>query len=719
MPVAATEKFTDPLVSVIVPTHQGAERLPVCLGTLVNQSLGAEQFEVIVVQNGPPCETPAVVERMRRAHPRHSIRLLHSVEAGAGRARNLGIDAARGAWLTFVDDDDWVSANYLAALLENARPGRVPLAYVADVPDGTAPGEAEPDFDNYLSRPLLRNAGRTLPLEKVPSALSANAGKLIPTAVARAVRYDTTLTSGEDFVFWIGAFARAPFDVQVTPRRRSAVYYRTMRHGSVSRQDLSYRFNVLERLDCIAALHRIPDPNARTARQIRAAVSGQVARIHAFLSLHPESHGQILEDAVARGVQTVVPWRQVNRGMARDLAILYCFTPYLDTSALVAARRLRARGLITDVISQDLDNIREKDPASMAIAHEFLDEVAILPGSASFAAWEPTRRFIEGTRRRVRAFQSQKGKYRTLYSRAMAPQSHLAAALVKLENPDIEWTAEFSDPLLMNAYGEERVGDIGDDDVTEELARGIAAAGFDVPDTRQLFSWAEQVAYALADHVVFTNEHQRDFMLGYCRNPDVAARARSISTVSPHPTLPSRFYHARTADYALPPDRVHIGYFGQFYLTRGLTEVTAALESLTAAERARVRLHVFTDNPERLELEALRRGLTDVVAARPYVPFLEFLNLTTQFDALLVNDAATSQHHHLNPYLPSKLSDYLGSGTPIWAIYEPGSVLSRTRTEFMTPLGDVDAAARVLREIIDSRVQPTDVSQVPIRSVSR
>jgi poly(ribitol-phosphate) beta-N-acetylglucosaminyltransferase len=519
--------------------------------------------------------------------------------------------------------------------------------------------------------------------------------------LARTVKYDESLTSGEDFVFWIGTYARAGFAIRVTPRRSGAVYYRTVRPGSVSRRKLSYDFNVRQRLDCVAALNRIPEHAKGTSKLVRWATGGQAERIRDYLTAHPDQHAQVRADAGERGLDVVIPWRQINRGMARDLAVLYCFTPYVDTSALVAARRIRERGVITDVISQEMDNVRTTDQSSEQIAQEFLDEVRILPGNASFSAWGPTRRFAEAVVREARAMQAYKGKYRTLYSRAMAPQSHLAAALLKLESPALVWTAEFSDPLLMNAYGEERVGDIEEGPLIDQLRSGIVAAGFDPPDTPQLFAWAELVAYVLADEIVFTNEHQREFMLGYCRDRRAADRAAAIARVSHHPTLPERYYRAAPIDYALSPGRVHIGYFGNFYLTRGLTEVIAALEALSLTERNHVRLHVFTDEPEELELDVLRRGLTDVIDARPYVPFLQFLNLCTQFDALLVNDAATSRHHTINPYLPSKLSDYRGSGTPIWAIYEPGSVLSRQDVDHASVLGDVTGATDVLRTLID------------------
>ncbi len=701
MPVSGATPVRPPRISVVVATYQGAERIGTCLSSLTAQSLHSSQFEIIVVQNGPRCETPAVVGRVREEQPHHTIRLFESREPGAGRARNLGIDAARGAYVTFVDDDDWVSRDYLAALLESAAPGVIPVAYLADVPDGTQPGEAAPDFDNYLSRGLLRMSGRTVPPTRISRALSANACKLVPTSLARAVRYDETLSSGEDFVFWIGVHARSAFDVRVVPRERGAVYYRSLRSTSVSRRELGYDFNVLQRLDCIAALDRIDsEQDLPTAKLARWAKEGQAQWVHQYLTEHPDSRDQIRADAEARKVSGAVPWRQVNQGMARDLAILYCFTPYSDTSALVAARRIRARGVVTDVISQQMDDLKDKDPTSLQIAHEFLDVVRFLPGRATVVGWEPTRRYAEKAARLAAELQAEKGPYRTLYSRAMAPQSHVAAAVVKLQNPDIVWTAEFSDPLLMNPYGEERVGDIGKDRVTKALSKGIRAAGFDLPDSRRLFSWAEQVAYVLADEIVFTNDHQRDFMLGYCTNRRASERAAAVSSVSRHPILPQRFYEAAQIDYPLPEDRVHVGYFGQFYLTRGLTEVTAALQALTPAERTKIRLHVFTSNPEELELEALKRGLGDVVNARSYVPFLEYLALSTRFDALLVNDAATAQHHAVNPYLPSKLADYRGSGTPIWAIHEPGSMLSAEPVDHASRLGDVDGALGVLRDLI-------------------
>ncbi len=94
-------------------------------------------------------------------------------------------------------------------------------------------------------------------------------------------------------------------------------------------------------------------------------------------------------------------------------------------------------------------------------------------------------------------------------------------------------------------------------------------------------------------------------------------------------------------------------------------------------------------------------GLVDVVAVNPRLPYPSYLNLTRQFDALVVNDAPTAHlHDGLNPYLPSTLPDHLGSGTPIWSISEPGSVLSTIEVEHRTCLGDVEGAVQVLRDLV-------------------
>jgi hypothetical protein len=170
--------------------------------------------------------------------------------------------------------------------------------------------------------------------------------------------------------------------------------------------------------------------------------------------------------------------------------------------------------------------------------------------------------------------------------------------------------------------------------------------------------------------------------------------------VSRHPTPEARFYSAVDSSYTLPQSRVNLAYFGVFYATRGLSEVWQALQQLDDRQRERILLHVFTNKPDDLSVAVREAMLDDVVRANPYVNYLEYLNLTSQVDVLLVNDARATEVHGLNPYLPSKWSDYSGSGSAVWGIVEPGSILSTSQLDYRSELGDVAAAVKVLTTII-------------------
>ena len=103
-----------------------------CLDSLVAQTVPRDRFEVVVVHRGDDPDLLEAVAALRSQHPRLNLRMLEAREPGAGHARNVGIAAARGDYLTFVDADDRVAPRYLEALLEEADPGIVVVAMVAD-----------------------------------------------------------------------------------------------------------------------------------------------------------------------------------------------------------------------------------------------------------------------------------------------------------------------------------------------------------------------------------------------------------------------------------------------------------------------------------------------------------------------------------------------------------------------------------------------------------
>ena len=56
--------IAEPSVSVLVATREGDDRIHRCLDSLVAQTLDRGLFEIVVIQNGPPCDTPRIVSAM-------------------------------------------------------------------------------------------------------------------------------------------------------------------------------------------------------------------------------------------------------------------------------------------------------------------------------------------------------------------------------------------------------------------------------------------------------------------------------------------------------------------------------------------------------------------------------------------------------------------------------------------------------------------------------
>ena len=101
--------------SVVVPTYNRLPILRQCLAALETQDLstapGVEGYEVIVVDDGSTDDTVAALHQATDPH----LRLLQQDHGGAALARNLGVKAARGNVIVFIDSDLVVVKDFLAA----------------------------------------------------------------------------------------------------------------------------------------------------------------------------------------------------------------------------------------------------------------------------------------------------------------------------------------------------------------------------------------------------------------------------------------------------------------------------------------------------------------------------------------------------------------------------------------------------------------------------
>ncbi|MGE5156347.1 MAG: hypothetical protein ACM3JP_02500, partial [Betaproteobacteria bacterium] len=418
-----------------------------------------------------------------------------------------------------------------------------------------------------------------------------------------------------------------------------------------------------------------------------------------YLREHPGDHAKFVS-AIDRTPVSAFPYGLVNARPTENLAIAFAFPPYVDTSAFVMAKRLRMHGRVVDVVSNAMDRARDVDETAARIAGPFVARQSFLNTPSRFDDWATIEEFALAGQDVIRRWEVDQGAYATIYSRAHFAASHFLAALHKLARPSVTWTAEFSDPLSRDIHGRERGRPIATGSLLDQLRTGLGRLGLSGPRSQNLFVWGEELAYRLADELVFTNDNQLNYMLRYCGDRGLAESARAKAVVRPQPSLPPEFYRMVDSGYPIPHDVVNIAYFGKIYATRGLDEVLAAVAG--ADLKGRLILHTFTGSPREIAKRASELGIQDSVRANRYKSYLEFLNLTTKFDYLLVNDAASHGRHESNPYLPSKWSDYRGGGRPVWGLIEPGSALSRESLEYSSPLGDIAAARDVLAHMVEA-----------------
>lgn len=100
-------------VSVIVPVYNAVAHLGACVASILSQT--HRDLDVILVDDGSTDGSGALCDRIASEDPR--VRVIHQRNGGIGAAQNAGLDAARGTFITFCDNDDLMSPHLITRLL--------------------------------------------------------------------------------------------------------------------------------------------------------------------------------------------------------------------------------------------------------------------------------------------------------------------------------------------------------------------------------------------------------------------------------------------------------------------------------------------------------------------------------------------------------------------------------------------------------------------------
>ena len=225
----APEGKKAPLLSIIVPVYKVENYLPKCIDSILAQTF--TDFELILVEDGSPDNCPALCDAAAAKDAR--IRVLHQKNGGLSAARNAGLDAARGAWIGFVDSDDYIAPEMYEALYHAVKSTGADLA-LCDYAEVDEAGASCPQMHVSLSGVEL--TGQEL-LKKASGLMVQLAwNKLYRRAIFAQLRYPEGKLN-ED-LFLIPEVCLQIQKAVVVPK---VLYYYVQRSGSIMGKNKTLR----------------------------------------------------------------------------------------------------------------------------------------------------------------------------------------------------------------------------------------------------------------------------------------------------------------------------------------------------------------------------------------------------------------------------------------------------------------------------------------------
>lgn len=709
-------------LSVIIPVYNVEDYLKQCLESVINQTL--KEIEIICVNDGSTDNSKQILEDYANKDKR--IKIINKKNAGLGAARNTGMEYAKGEYIGFVDSDDWVDKNAFKKLYENAKSNNSDIVICPIKLINEKNGEEIQDPYYHLECFSSEFDIIVFDYKKTKNFLldiAVNAyNKIYKNKFIKdlQVKFPEGLLF-EDIPFFYQTYLNAK---RISLIRDFLIFHRINRESSITSKVDKKHFDTIQIQNLmIKTFLKIPDFQYFKIELFNKKIFRIINRYFEIDDLYKEEFFRLIKQDFEEMVLTENEIEKLDPGIkkyyqnvinstsyiefelkeegkfAKSLVISFCFPPYIDTSGNVMAKRVRQKNKIVDVIQNDMSEIRSIDSTSNLITEGLVEDQIIINSSPFFGSWKHVKDFCKKGMINIKENIEKKGEYDDIYSRAMFPASHFLAFEYKIAFPNVKWTAEFSDPVIYDTEGKIRESKINDQKFIEKLNQLLLDKGISEYNGNNLFFLCEYIPYVFADEIIFTNENQKKFMINKFPINEIKENIEKKSKIKRHPTLEKKFYNLVESEYLLDNNFINLAYFGRDYETRNLRDIFLAIYGLNNKLKDKCKIHFFTSDVDSFKESMICSPIEENIIVNKYVNFLEFLNLTTKFDCLIVNDA--KKEEGTNPYLPSKLSDYLGSNTDIWIIYEEGSTMSKFDVKYRSILGDVKSSRKLLKNILE------------------
>ena len=266
----------------------------------------------------------------------------------------------------------------------------------------------------------------------------------------------------------------------------------------------------------------------------------------------------------------------------------------------------------------------------------------------------------------------EKGNYEYLFTSIVPGISHIAGYKIKKKHPEVKWIASFSDPFKGSPY---KKTDNSDRSIFYQFAFNVGA--FVLYNSKY-----EEVAVNHADKLVFICEEQRDFTLKQYPNYEELVKK---SVIYPLTFIPEWKMYSDLLD----TPRVHNEVKQAVHLGRlyGLRKIDSFLEALKELNeeipdlKNKIVFHQYSEIQAPDVRKIKEYGLEDVFVLHDKVTYKESVEIMKNADILVLFDTLMPDAES-QPYLPSKIVEYLMLKKPILGICDPNSPSYRILREY-------------------------------------
>lgn len=106
------------ILSVIIPVYNGEDYIEECVQSIVHQNI-EDSYEIIIIDDGSVDNSLKICKKLSLIY--ENIKVIQQKNSGQSVARNVGLSEAKGEYVYFIDQDDYLQPNYFNTLLKIAK----------------------------------------------------------------------------------------------------------------------------------------------------------------------------------------------------------------------------------------------------------------------------------------------------------------------------------------------------------------------------------------------------------------------------------------------------------------------------------------------------------------------------------------------------------------------------------------------------------------------